>query len=605
MKTYIKTFLGRFLASFSALVVFSGLSLILILISLILIPSFLSKKPDIKLDTDNSYILSLHSDMLWSEYTIHNTANKLKTVLGKSQDWGISDFEYAIKQAKNDSNISAIYIELGFNPNSFATIYAMRKNLMDFKQSGKKIYAFGRIVDQKSYLLATVADSIFMSEEAEMLWDGMGKNSVFFKGFLDKIGLDMQIFYAGKFKSATEPFRRNSMSEENKLQQSEILKFFHDSMLANISSSRHISTENLNKYADNLILRSSKDAKNLHFIDGVKSWEELDVTISKNNSKKTKRLDIKKYLSYKQQQIKNTSKKSQIAIIYADGDIVANGTGNIQDQAIEGIKYAKCIRDLAEKEEIKGVVLRINSPGGSVSASEEIYDALQHLRKFKPVVVSFGSVAASGGYYIACASDYIIADPYCITGSIGVFAMIPNIEEMLHNKLNLGFDGIKTNENTFMGSNLTLQQRSFLQAKIEKTYAGFKLKVARARGLSLTEVEKLAQGRVWTAPQALKLRLIDQLGSLEQAINKVASLAKLTAGSYSIENYPEYESFLEQWFSDSHYGIKLWKLWKLWNQQEKLNSGDISGLIAESYDKWSKISRQPVILMRMPYDIQP
>lgn len=603
----MKTFFGRFLASLTALVVFFTIAGFLLILSLFAIPLIFSSKSTIKLDS-KAYILNLHSDDFWGERTEQNTASRLKNVLGKSQNWGLGDFIHAIKLAKTDSNIRHIYLELSFNPNSYATIYTMRQALIDFKQSGKKIYAFARTLDQKSYLLSTVADSIFLSGDAQFLWDGMGKNAVFFKGFLDKIGLDMQIFYAGKFKSATEPFRRTSMSEESRLQQREILDFFYDSMLAQISRSRNISIAKLNRYADNLSLTNSAKARDLHFVDGIKSWEEVDISLRQGLPKETEHLDIKKYLSYNEQEEAKQSRpsKSQIAIVYADGDIVPNGTGAIQDQAIEGVKFAKCIRKLAEDDLVKALVLRVNSPGGSVSASEEIYDALQYFRKFKPVVVSFGSVAASGGYYIACASDYIIADPYCITGSIGVFAMVPNVEGMLQDKLSLNFDGIKTNENTFTGSNFSPKQRAFFQSQVEDTYRRFKDKVARARDLSMEEVENIAQGRVWIAPQALKIGLIDQIGSLEQAINKAASLAKLTEGNYQLKSYPEAESLFEKWFSDSHYGIKiLQKLWHIWQYQENPQASDISSLIAASYAQWSKISPKATLVMRMPYAIQP
>lgn len=603
----MKTFLGRFLASFLALVVFSAIGGIILLVSLITIPFMLSQKPKTKLSAP-AYILSIHADYLWTERAEHNATSKLKTVLGKERNWGISDFIKAIKLAQTDSNIQKIYIELGFNPNSYASIYQMRKALLNFKQSGKKIYAFARNMDQKSYLLATVADSIFLSNDAVFLWDGMGRNSVFFKGFLDKIGLDMQIFYAGKFKSATEPFRRTTMSEESKLQQREILDFFHDSMLASISKTRHISTQKLNEYADKLSLHNSAQAHNLGFVDGLRSWEELDEAMRQNMPEKTERLDIKKYLDYITQD-NNTEQgnKAQIAVIYADGEIIPDGTGAVQDVAIEGIRFAKCIRKLAKNEAIKGVVLRINSPGGSVGASEEIYDALQFLHKSKPVVVSMGSVAASGGYYIACASDYIIADPYCITGSIGVFSMIPNIEGMLQKKLNLNFDGLKTNQNTFMGSDFSPAQKVFLQRQVEDIYYNFKSKVAQSRHLSLSAVENLAQGRVWTAPQAKKLGLVDELGGIEQAINKVVSLAKINPESYKLSSYPEPESLFEKLFSDSHYGIEiLGRIYQFMHfQPHSISPENISNIIAQNYAKWAQISPKPQLLMRLPYDLEP
>jgi protease-4 len=451
---------------------------------------------------------------------------------------GLNDILKSIKNAKDDDHIKGIYLDVSYLMTGFATIEEIRDALIDFKKSKKFIYAYSEVYTQSAYYLASVADNVYLNPQGILELKGFSSEITFFKGALDKLGIEAQIIKVGTFKSAVEPFILEKMSDANRMQTTSLLGSLYNHFTSAIAKSRNIPQDSIVSIANNLLSRSPEDAVKLKLIDGLKYKDEvLNELKSKTGIDKKDNLITVGISDYAKSIKSSSSAKDKIAIIYANGEI-NGGEGDENSIGSEGI--SKALRKARLDEKVKAVVLRVNSPGGSSLASDVIWREVLLTKKAKPVIVSMGDYAASGGYYISCAADSIFAEPNTITGSIGVFAIIPNMKGFLNDKLGVTFDGVKTGQFADLGNvtrPLTVPEKMILQKEVNRTYADFTKRVAEGRKISQQYVDSIGQGRVWTGEQAIKLKLVDRIGHLEDAVKSAARKAKLD--DYKLVNYPE------------------------------------------------------------------
>lgn len=460
---------------------------------------------------------------------------------------GLNDVLKTIEKAKTDERIKGIYLDLSYVPAGMASVEEIRNKLVEFKKAGKFIISYSSGFSQKAYYIASVSDKIYMNPQGSMEWKGLNTQVMFFKGALDKLGVEAQIFRHGQFKSAVEPYFTDKMSESSKLQSITLIQSIWDDMCKKISDNRLISVDNLNKYADSLMIYDAETALKYNFIDGIKYYDEVLAELKTKSGSDDKPEDFMIGLntySDAKVDVKKNSSKNKIAVIFAEGDIVDGGK---KDGSIAGDWMAEIIRDVREDENIKAVVLRVNSPGGSGLASDIIWREVKLTAEVKPVVVSMGNLAASGGYYISCPANYIFAQPNTITGSIGVFGMVPNIEKLMTEKLGITVDGVGTNLHSDFGSIMrpfTPAEGAFIQRQVEDFYEVFITKVSEGRGITKAEVDSIGQGRVWSGINAIDIGLVDQMGGLDDAVKKAVELAKIE--NYRISEYPEKGDFFKQ-----------------------------------------------------------
>ncbi|HEY2721950.1 MAG TPA: signal peptide peptidase SppA, partial [Chitinophagaceae bacterium] len=463
---------------------------------------------------------------------------------------GLYDVVRLIQKAREDKNISGIYIVANSNPNGFASSEELRNALIDFKKSKKFIISYGDVISQKAYGVASVADQIYLNPAGMLEWVGFNVDYVFLKGALDKLEIEPQIFYAGKFKSATEPFRTDRMTPENKLQTTEWLGNLYKYFLKDVSMSRNIDTSTLFNLANDAKIQTTKDALDNKLVDGLKYDDQVKDEIK--NKLGLGKYDKINFISINKYAKAGSFKKhgeDGIALIYAEGDIIDGSTD--QRGVIASENYMKLIRKARLDRSIKAIVLRVNSGGGSALASDNIWRELSLARQEKPVVVSFGDVAASGGYYMSCAADSIFAEPNTITGSIGVFGIIPNLESFFKNKLGVTFDGVKTAQHADAGvfHPLSDNEKQMIQKSVEMTYRQFKERVADGRKKDTAFIESIAQGRVWSGNDAIGIGLIDHFGGLQEAVDCAARLAK--TNDYRLREFPEPQNILDRIFHTS------------------------------------------------------
>jgi protease-4 len=457
---------------------------------------------------------------------------------------GLTEIKESIAKAKTDDNIKGIYLELGINDNGYATLEVIREALIDFRKSGKFVYGYGEILSQKSYYLATAADQIYLNPNGIVELKGFGREIMYYKGMFDKLGIEVQDFHCGQFKSAIEPFVRTDMSEANRQQLMGLYGDVYANFLQDVGKGRKLDTATLNSIVNNLSAETPEQAKELKLIDGVIYYDQLldklKAKVGKEKMKDLASIDLVKYASTLKKDLKSENK---IAVIYAEGEIV-DGDGD--EGQIGGDKFAKLIRKVREDEKVKAIVLRVNSPGGSAMASDIMWRELVLAQKAKPLVVSFGDVAASGGYYIAAPGDRIFAKPNTITGSIGVFGLLPNAQKLFKDKLGITFDEVEVTKHGVLGGitkPLDAEETAIAQRNVEKTYRQFKQRVAEGRGKDTAYIETIAQGHVWTGRQGIANGLVDELGGLDEAIAYAAKKANLK--EFRTKNYPEEKSFGE------------------------------------------------------------
>ena len=507
---------------------------------------------------------------------------------------GLNEILRNIENAKTDANIKGIYLELSSIPTSMATIQEIRNKLIEFKESGKFIVAYGESYGQSAYYLASIADKIFLNPEGAMDLHGMASQIMFYKHLLEKLDIEMQIVRGpnNRFKSAVEPYFLDKMSEANREQMDKLLGTVWGQILASISQSRNISVEQLNQIADNLdVLFNAQKAleyglvDNLYFKDQV--LDELKGLTGSNKS--INAVGNANYAkSYKD---KNVS-KNEVAVIYASGQIF-DGKGN-EEQAIYSENLSKTIRKAREDKNVKAIVLRVNSPGGSALASAIIGRELDLTKEVKPVIVSMGNYAASGGYWISAKADYIFADPTTLTGSIGVFGTFPNAQGFLNDKIGLTFDVAKTNENADFPNftqPLTEFQYNKLQEMVGKTYNDFTQRVAEGRGLRQTFVDSIGQGRVWAGADAIGLGLVDKLGDMEDAIAYAVEKANL-GNDYKVTEWPKQKDFFT-------------RLMESMNKTDELDAAmkQKLGVYYNYYKGLENLNNNTGIQARMPFDL--
>ena len=464
-----------------------------------------------------------------------------------SDNAGMNDIINNIKAAATDSNISGIFLELSTIGTSSANIEEIRNALSEFKKSGKFIVSYAETYSQSAYYLASVSDEIYMFPDGIIDIHGMASQNMFYKHLLDKLDIEMQIIRPenNKFKSAVEPYFLDKMSDANREQNMVLLESIWNKICNDISVSRGIDVELINQMADDLTLMFEPEtALKNNFIDGLMYRDELIAKLQQNlNLDNNKKLNLIKNTQYAKVRPELYSGEDKIGIVYAEGQII-DGEGD--DTTIGGESLSKAIRAARNDKKVKAIVMRVNSPGGSAMASEVIRREVELAAKEKPVIVSMGNYAASGGYWISSSSDYIFADPNTLTGSIGVFGTVPNLKGFMNDKLGLTFDEVKTNENSDFGSltkPLSPYQLKMMQKHVTETYDDFITLVSETRNLRKTFVDSIGQGRVWSGSDAIKIGLVDELGGIEQAIAFAAEKAGLE--SYSIKEFPKQEDMFE------------------------------------------------------------
>lgn len=538
----MKIFFKAFLASLLALFVFSFLGFFI----LAGIAGSISKEEAIIIPQKAVLVLNISEN-----FEERKTADPFSEIMErkKGKKPSLAELVQLINNAKTDSSIKGIYLKAVQNPNGFAASEEIRNALLDFKASGKFILAYGETMTQKAYMIANIADHIYTHPQGGLEWNGFNYETMFLKGLLDKLEITPQVFYAGKFKSATEPLRFTSMSEPNKIQTKAWLNSIYQTLLTNTAAARGASADSLFLIADNGLVQTANDAVKYKLIDATLYDDQFKKIISKALHQKENEeiafVSINEYAGSVSLRKRGTDK---IAVVYASGDIVM---GKDQKESIASDDYRIILQKLRKDAAFKAVVLRVNSPGGSALASDIIWREIELLKKEKPVIVSMGDYAASGGYYISCAADSIIADANTITGSIGVFSIIPNIKGLMNNKLGISFDGVKTGKYSDFPTttrNLTDVEKHFMQAGVDSIYYTFKSRVANGRKKSIEYIDSIAQGRVWTGKDAVVNGLADRVGDLKEAINVAAKMAHLK--SYGIKTLPEEKSFFESFIED-------------------------------------------------------
>lgn len=459
---------------------------------------------------------------------------------------GLNDIIKTLKNASADSKVKGIFLELTDIPSGQATIEEIRNALIGFKKSGKFIVSYSETFTQKSYYLASVSDKIYMNPAGDMEFKGMVGQVMFFKGLLDKIDVEAQVIRHGKFKSAVEPFTLDKMSEPSKVQTLTFISGMWNHMLEGISNSRKIPVEKLNTIANEYKIQSPQDAVSLKMVDKLLYKDEvLDELKNRVGAKKIKDLKLMRLSKYaKSPESDKKSSDDKIAVIYASGNIIS---GDGDDASIGSESISKAIRKARLDDKVKAIVLRVNSPGGSALASDIIWREMVLAKKAKPVVVSMGDVAASGGYYIACAADKIFAYPNTITGSIGVFGIIPNLKEMFSKNLGITFDEVKTNpyaDYIPLTRPMNESEKMIITHDIENIYNTFITHVSEGRKMTVAQIDSIGQGRVWSGVDAKRIGLVDEFGGLTDAITAAAKLAKLK--EYNTMELPEQKDTFQQ-----------------------------------------------------------
>lgn len=525
MRGFIKQLLSVILGN----AIFFGLFLLTFLLILIGIAS--SKEEKVTINSNSILKISINdalNELPSSEEDIFSIMNE---DLGPS----IHEIIESIEKAKDDEKIKALYLELNLNSSlSYSQIDLLRTSIQDFNSSKKNSIAYGEVCSQKMYYLASACNKIFLNPIGMVDFRGFGAEITFFKRALDKLEITPQVFYAGKFKSATEPYRYDKMSDENKIQTKELLTDIKNNVWQEISKARNIPKDSIDFYVNNLLLYNAENLKKYNFIDNIYYQDEVESYLKKitENREELTFIDL---ATYKKEAIE--TKKNPIAIYIAEGNII---DGEAEEGSIGSKNMVEDLKKIQKDDKIKGVVLRINSPGGSALASDVILREIENLQKKKKVVVSMGNVAASGGYYIASSADKIFAEKNTITGSIGVFSIIPNMQKLFENKLGLTFDEVELNDHAIMGLNKPFDdtEAKYAQIQTEQIYSRFKSIVGKGRKLHTDSVENIAQGRVWSGIKAKNIGLVDQIGTLQDAIKYVAKETNTESKAFVFNTAP-------------------------------------------------------------------
>lgn len=541
MKDFIKSVLATMVGIFGFFIVMGVLTMMSI------IDMVASSSAAQNVEENSVFVLNLSGTI-----SDQGTDNPLSLFTGDdSQSTGLNNILSAIKKAKANDDIKGIYIEAGALMTNYATLQEIRNALADFRKSGKWIVAYGDYYTQGAYYVASVANKVYINPKGIVDWHGIGAQTMFYKDFMAKFGVKCEVVKVGTFKSATETFTEEKMSDANRLQTQTFINGTWQNICTAVSKSRGISIDSLNSYADSyLALQSTEMLMKAKMVDGMMYSDKVKDAVKKmmklEKDDDIAQLTLSDMLNVKDEKVEG----DKIAIYYASGDIVqdpkaATMFGN--NDYIASRKVCKDLEDLMNDDDVKAVVVRINSGGGDAYASEQMWHQMSELRKVKPVVVSMGDYAASGAYYMSAPASWIVAQPNTLTGSIGIFAVIPDFSGLVTTKLGVRFDEVKTNRNSTFGNTMArpfnAEETAMLQASVNRGYNLFRQRVADGRHLPIESVEKIAQGRVWLATDALNIKLVDQLGGIDDAVKKAAELAKLK--EYYTSDYPAAASWMD------------------------------------------------------------
>ena len=589
MKDFIKNVLATMVGMFGFFIVMGVISMMSI------IGMIASGNAAQNVEKNSVFVLNLSGTI--SE---QGSENPLSMFTGdNSLNSGLNDILSSIKKAKANDDIKGIYIEAGALAANYATLQEIRNALADFRKSGKWIVAYGDFYTQGAYYVASVADKVYINPKGIVDWHGIGAQTMFYKDFMAKFGVKWEVVKVGTFKSATETFTEEKMSDANRLQTKTFIDGTWRNVCDAVSKSRGISVDSLNSYADSyLALQATETLVKAKMVDGMMYGDQVKDAVKKimklDKDDDIAQLTLNDMLNVKDGKVEG----SEIAVYYAEGDIVqdpkaATMFGN--NNYIASRKVCKDLEDLMNDDDVKAVVVRIISGGGDAYASEQMWHQMSELRKVKPVVVSMGDYAASGAYYMSAPASWIVAQPNTLTGSIGIFAVIPDLSGLVTTKLGVRFDEVKTNRNSTFGNLMArpfnAEEKAMLQASVNRGYSLFRQRVAEGRRLPVESVEKIAQGRVWLATDALNIKLVDQLGGIDDAVKKAAELAKLK--DYYTSDYPAAASWMDAMLNSmSSSGTYL-------DEQLRQTLGDFY----QPFTMLRSIDKREAIQARIPYAI--
>ena len=589
MKDFIKSVLAAMVGMFGFFIVMGVIGMMSI------IGMIASGNAAQNVEKNSVFVLNLSGTI--SE---QGSENPLSMFTGdNSLNSGLNDILSSIKKAKANDDIKGIYIEAGALMTNYATLQEIRNALADFRKSGKWIVAYGDFYTQGAYYVASVANKVYINPKGAIDWHGIGAQTMFYKDFMAKFGVKWEVVKVGTFKSATETFTEEKISDANRLQTQTFIDGTWRNVCNAVSKSRGISIDSLNSYADSyLALQATETLVKAKMVDGMMYGDQVKDAVKKmmklENGDDIAQLTLNDMLNVKDGKVEG----SEIAVYYAEGDIVqdpkaATMFGN--NNYIASRKVCKDLEDLMNDDDVKAVVVRINSGGGDAYASEQMWHQMSELRKVKPVVVSMGDYAASGAYYMSAPASWIVAQPNTLTGSIGIFAVIPDLSGLVTTKLGVRFDEVKTNRNSTFGNLMArpfnAEEKAMLQASVNRGYSLFRQRVAEGRRLPVESVEKIAQGRVWLATDALNIKLVDQLGGIDDAVKKAAQLAKLK--DYYTSDYPAAASWMDAMLNSmSSSGTYL-------DEQLRQTLGDFY----QPFTMLRSIDKREAIQARIPYAI--
>ncbi|MGJ1228790.1 signal peptide peptidase SppA [Sphingobacterium siyangense] len=586
----MKSFFKYVLATITGIVI-SFVVLFIVLMGIIgAIISSASSDQEIVVKSNSVLYLSFDYDI--TERSEANPLGSLNLPGYSTKNIGLDDILARIKYAATDGNIKGIYLDASHIGVGFASLKEVRDELLAFKKTGKFVVAYNAGYDQKAYYVASIADKVYVNPQGTIDFRGLASSTMFYKDLLDKVGVEMQIVKVGTFKSAVEPYFLNKMSDPNRLQVTSYLGSIYSTFINEIAASRNIAADSLRAIANDYRVRDADDAVKYKLADAKLYKDELLSDLRKRLKISEKdEISFVSLLDYNKK-IKDDASGSEVAVLYAAGEIVdGEGTGPGQ---IGGDKFSRELRKLREDDAVKAVVLRVNSPGGSALASDIIWREVILTKKVKPVIVSMGDLAASGGYYISAAADSIFAEPTTITGSIGVFGVIPNFQNLMNNKIGVHYDGVKTGKfadlMTSFDRPLTAEERDIIQREVDKVYGTFTKVVADGRKLSIADVDSIGQGRVWTGAQGLNNKLVDRLGNLDAAIQAAAKKANLS--KYKVSQYPEKEDPFTSILNNSKEKVQVWVA------KEQM------GEYYRYFDVMKKATAQTGVQARLPYSVE-
>jgi protease-4 len=576
-----------------------GIILTSIILIVVIIGIVVAARGDKHVEIDSDSILHIAFTHEIPERTPYNPFAGLDFLgLDGDKTLGLNDILSNIKKSKADDNIKGIFLDQSYMLSGQATTEEIRDALIDFKKSGKFIIAYSEVYNQSFYYLASVADKVYINPKGIFEFKGFSSQITFLKGALDKLGIEIQVVKVGTYKSAVEPLLLTRMSDANKMQVNSYLGSLYDYYLTGISNSRKISKDSLFNIANNYSIQSPEDALRYKLVDGLKYKDEILDELKQRTGISSKKdlhsVEMGDYVSSNSADDEDDDKKTvknQIAIVYASGEI--NG-GDGDENTIGSESISKALRKVRLDDHVKAVVLRVNSPGGSSLASDVIWREVMLTKKVKPIIVSMGDLAASGGYYISCAADSIIAEPNTITGSIGIFAIIPNLQKLFNDKLGITFDGVKTGKYADLGDisrPLSPEEKLILQNSVNRGYDDFTKAVAEGRHKTQAYINSIGQGRVWTGTQAVKIGLVDRLGTINDAIRAAAKKANIK--KYTVVPYPEQKKGVFNKFGS--------------DISTQMRAHFVKSELGDNYRYYEQIKGVTQMMrtpqMRMPYDI--